>query len=66
MNIFSIYPAFHYSKIYNDIADKSNYHYSLAYGIWLEGEGFTYNDLFTPRIEKFIGMDDYYVMPATI
>lgn len=29
-NIFVMYPAFHYSKLYGDIAFKSGKHYSVA------------------------------------
>jgi hypothetical protein len=44
--VFSIYPAFHYSKMYGDIAFKSGKHYSVADSRWVEGVGYTYSDLF--------------------
>ena len=42
LKLFGIYPAFHYSKIYNDIAESSTKHYSLSSGIWEEAIGFGY------------------------
>ena len=43
--VFSIYPAFHYSKMYGDIAFKE-WHYSVTDSRWVEGVGYTYSDLF--------------------
>jgi hypothetical protein len=63
--IFSLYPAFHYSKIYNDIAEVSNKHFSIAHGQWVEGPGYTIDDLFKIRREKFIGLDGFFEMPTT-
>lgn len=63
--LFGIYPAFHYSKIYNDIAESSTKHFSLTSGIWEEGVGYSYADLFKTRSEKFNAIDSYYIMPTT-
>jgi hypothetical protein len=38
----SLYPAFKFA----DISIKSCRHYSLEEGRWVEGDGFTYDDLF--------------------
>jgi hypothetical protein len=65
LGLFGIYPAFHYSKIYNDIAESSTKHYSMTSGIWEEAVGYDYSDLFKIRNEKFDSLGSSYEMPST-
>lgn len=50
--ILSLYPAFKYSLIYSDISIKSCRHYSLEENRWVDGEGFTYSDLWETNAGK--------------
>lgn len=64
--VFSFYPAFHYSKIYGDIAFKSGKHYSVADSRWVEGVGYNYSDLFEPIQGKFtVPKESFYECPTT-
>ncbi|KAL4479229.1 hypothetical protein ABPG72_011441 [Tetrahymena utriculariae] len=64
--IFSLYPAFHYSKMYGDIAFKSGKHYSVADSRWIDGVGYNYSDLFEPIKGKFtIPKESFYECPTT-
>lgn len=47
-----MYPAFHYSKIYNDVSRKTNMHYQPEEGRWVEGVGFDYETFFQKSIGK--------------
>jgi hypothetical protein len=44
--IFALYPPFHYSKIFGDIAFMTNQHFDVSEGRWVEGPGFEYSQLF--------------------
>jgi hypothetical protein len=50
--LMSLYPAFKYSLIFADISIKSCRHYSLEEGRWVEGYGFTYEDLWAVNSGK--------------
>lgn len=54
-----MYPAFKYSLIYSDISVKSCRHFSLEENRWVDGEGFTYADLYEKnagrvQLDKFV------------
>lgn len=55
-----LYPAFHYSKIFGDIALESGRHYDTSSNRWVQGKGFTYEDLDKTHEGKFPFTEDYY------
>jgi hypothetical protein len=44
---FNLYPSFHYSKIFSDVERKADRHFDSFDNKWIEGQKFTYEDLFT-------------------
>jgi len=53
VSVFFLYPAFHYSKIFGNIVEKSCIHYDSDEGRYIPGPGYTYDDLFEPIYGKF-------------
>lgn len=65
--LLSFYPAFKYSLIYADISQKACKHFSLDESRWVEGEGFSYDDLYTVQSGKFtLDKDVGYSSPSAI
>ncbi|EGR27398.1 hypothetical protein IMG5_196680, partial [Ichthyophthirius multifiliis] len=65
-NAFITYPAYHYSKIFGDIAFKSGKHYSVQESRWIDGKEYTYQDLFEPIAGKFtLPKESSYECPST-
>ncbi len=43
---FSFYPPYNFSKAYMDISEKSGKHFDNYQFKWVQGEGYTWADLF--------------------
>lgn len=66
-NIFSSYPAFHYSKLFHDISQRTNKHYGLEEGRWVDGPGFHYSDILSSMTGKIPTLPPVaYATPAVI
>ncbi|EAR96275.2 transporter family ABC domain protein (macronuclear) [Tetrahymena thermophila SB210] len=66
LKIFSLYPAFHYSKLFHDVAQRTNKHYEIAAGRWVQGPGFNYEDIFENFSGKFPYPPKEYHTPSCI
>ncbi|EGR29336.1 hypothetical protein IMG5_158040 [Ichthyophthirius multifiliis] len=53
LTLFSIYPPFHYSKIFQDIVQRTNKHYDITNSRWSDAPGFNYDDIFKTIKGKF-------------
>lgn len=43
---FNLYPSFHFSKIFGNIARKADYHVDTLQSRYVEGASFKFDDLF--------------------
>lgn len=64
--VLELYPAFHYSKIFGDIALESGSHYDTTQNKWVRGKGFDYENLDTIHEGKFPFTEDEYAVQLNL